>query len=266
MRIQETHYEFKLKLDKGDSEIKRNFHPAQIDWLLWEASKVWLKTNYSPHNKDRVGFEGTEHRIQDLKNLHIKAPLTQPSLVPVKVSSNVWELNLGGLTFEHLFTTRFSCTITDGSCTKTADGNIVQTDDLNDALKDPFTRPNIKFGKVLGIYGRSRSTVTTTNQTSGAGSIYIYTDGVFDISTVDVDYIKFPDRVWLGTYSLTDDLKPKTGTNNYIYQSGVDAPVSFDFDSHVVNEIVDIAVKLASEMIEDPNLVQLKQLRIQTNK
>jgi len=270
MRIQEMHYDGRFKLDKVDSNQKRNFTAAQWDWALNEGQWVWLKHNYGmvstqlPH---RTGFEVTEHRIQDLKALHIKSPEQQAALTPTTVNTTTYAVKLEDLQFDHLFTTRVRAKITKGSCVKTVGVNIVQTDDLNDALVDPFNRPNTKFGKVLGVYASSinTATITSSHHFNNNGTLYIYTDGAV-VNEVFIDYIKVPNRLWIGTYDLTTDLAPKSGSNSYIYQSGTDTPVSSDLNSHVHSEIVDYAVALLAQAIEDPNLIQLKLQRSLTNK
>lgn len=270
MRIQEMHYDGRFKLDKVDSNQKRNFTPAQWDWALNEGMWVWLKHNYGlgtqqfPH---RTGFEGAEHRIQDLKALHIKSPEQQAALVPNTIDSSTYSIELENLQYDHLFTTRVRARITKNGCSKVVGINIVQTDDLNDALVDPFNRPNYKFGKALGVYARSISTATLTSNHhfDGSGTLYIYTDDSV-VDEVYIDYIKVPNRLWIGTYDLTDDLAPKSISNNYIYEAGVTDPVHCELNSHVHNEVVDYAVSLLSQSIEDPNLVQLKLRRSITNK
>ena len=97
----------------------------------------------------------TEHRIQDLKNLHIKCPLPQVGLTPITIDTSTFEVDLSNLLYEHLFVTRIKAQVTKGNCTKTVGVSITQTDDLNDALTDPHNKPSFKFGEVLGVYGRS---------------------------------------------------------------------------------------------------------------
>jgi|32_taG_2_1085360.scaffolds.fasta_scaffold22977_2 hypothetical protein len=267
MTIQEFQYDFDVKWDKVDSLQKRSFNAAQKDWLLNEAQWVYLKTQYGLNNKPRIGFEGIEQRIQDLKNLHIKCPLPQVGIVPTKLDSSLFEVDLSQLLYEHLFITRIKVDITKGLCTKRAGVSITQTDDLNDALIDPHNRPSFKFGDVLGVYGKATDLSTTTqNNRYGAGSLFLYTDGTFEIDNVYIEYIKYPNRLWSGTYDLTTDLLPKNANNDYIYQAGVDSAVTSDLSHHTHSEIVDVAVLLASQIIEDPNLVQLGQQKILINK
>mgnify|MGYP001096709301 CR=1 FL=1 len=268
MRIQEMHYDVRFKLDKIDSNQKRNFIPAQIDWALNEGQWLWLKDAYGLTDRNRPkpsGFENTEQLIQDLKALHIKSPEQQAALTATTIDSTTYGVSLENLTFEHLFTTRIRARITKNGCSKVVGVKIEQTDDLNDALVDPFNRPNFKFGKVVGVYGSTVSAITSVNHFQGNGTLYIYTDG----STVDevyIDYIKYPNRMWFGSYDLTSDLSPKSVSNTYIYQAGVDNPVHCELNSHVHNEIVDEAVELISSGIEDPNLIQLKTRRSINNK
>jgi len=265
MRIEEMQFDFKIKKDKVDSLQKRNFNPAQIDWLLNEANWVWIKTNYGLNNKNRVGFEVTEHRIQDLKNLHIKSPGLQPAVIPSVIVTDEYEVDLKDLTYEHLFTTRVRAKISTEDCTKVVGVTVTQTDDLNESMVDPFNKPSFTYNRVLGVYGKGTDNLTTPINLYGLGSLYLYTDG-FDIDEVYIDYIKYPNRMWIGTYDLTNDLKPKTGANTYVYQAGVDNPVHCDINAHAHNEIVDIAVSLAAQLVEDPNMVQLALLKTQNNK
>jgi hypothetical protein len=266
MRIEEMHYDFDIKVDKVDSLTNRNFNAAQKDWLINEAIWVYLKTSYGITNPQRVGFEVTEQRIQDLKNLHIKSPNPQPALTPINLGSGQFEADLSGLRYEHLYVTRLRADISKGNCTKNVNIDTTQTDDLNDALLDPFNKPRFESGDLLGVYGKSNNASTTTNNLYGAGSLFLYTDSTFNVDNVYVDYLKYPNRVWLGTYDLTNDLRTKSVNNTYVYQSGTDGPVHCDLNAHTHNEIIDIAVMLASQLIEDPNLIQLNRFKINTNK
>jgi hypothetical protein len=267
MRIQELHYDVKFKLDKVDSNQKRNFTPAQIDWALNNGIQYYLDDTYDidPQKPYRNGFEMTERRFQGLKGLHIKSPEQQAPLTATAIDSTTYYVELENLAFEHLWTTRVRAVITDENCTKTVGVSIVETDDLTDAVVDPFNRPNTRFGKALGVYGRTRNGSSSINHFAGNGTLYIYTDGAV-VSDVYIDYIKYPNRVWIGTYDLTDDLAPKSASNNYVYQAGVDNPVNCDLNVQTHSKIVDHAVFLLSEGIEDPNLIRLKQMRTLTNK
>ena len=266
MFIQEMHFDFDIKIDKVDSLQKRSFNTAQKDWLLNEAQWVWLKNNYGVTKTNPVSFEVTEHRIQDLKNLHIKSPAPQPSILATSADSIAYESTLDSLVYELLFVTRVRAKITKNNCTKIVGVNITQTDDLNNSLVDPFNKPDFITGDVLGVYGRSSLNSVTNLNPYGTGSIYIYTDGTFTVDEVYIEYIKHPNRLWFGNYDLTSDLRPKIISNTYVYQAGVDSPVHSDLNSHVHAEIVDQAVLIASQLIEDPQLMGVKFQKYIQNK
>jgi len=266
MRIEEMHYDFDVKVDKVDSLSNRNFNVAQKDWLLNEAQWILLKEVYDITRRDQQSFEVTERRTQDLKNLHIKSPLPQPALTTISLGNGVYEAPLDGLVYEFLYATRLRADITKGSCTKNVGVSMSTTDDLNDSLLDPFHKPRFNSGDVLSVYGRSETSGNTQNNLYGAGSLYVYSDGTFTVDSVYIDYIKYPNRMWFGTYDLTNDLRTKTVSNTYVYEAGVDSPVHSDLNAHVHQKIVDLAVMLAAQLIEDPNLIQLKNVQTLINK
>lgn len=266
MVIQEMHFDFDIKADKVDSLQKRSFNTAQKDWIFNEAQWVLLKNKYGITQTNRGAFEVTEHRIQDLKNLHVKFPFPQPGIAANSISDNLFEVPLNLLEYEFLFTTRMRAVITKNNCTKDVPVTQIQTDDLNDALEDPFNRPNFITGDVLAVFGRSTEDSSTQLNPQGTGSVYIYTDGTFTVDEVFIEYIKYPNRMWFGNYDITSDLRPKTISNTYVYQAGVDSPVSCELNSHVHPEIVDLAVLIASQLIEDPQLMGAKFQKYIQNK
>lgn len=266
MVIQEMHFDFDIKLDKVDSLQKRTFNTAQKDWLLNEAQWVWLKNNYGKTQINPIAFEMTESKMQDLKNLHIKSPIPQPGITPTLVSTSLYETPLNLLTYEMLFVTRMRAKITKGNCTKEVSVSNTQTDDLDEALQDPFHRPNFTTGDVLSTYGRSSTNTSTLLNPEGTGSVFIYTDGSFTVDSVYIEYIKHPNRMWFGNYDITTDLRPKSSSNSYVYRATVDSPVNCELSSHVHSEIVDLAVHIASQLIEDPNLIGQKFQKYIQNK
>jgi hypothetical protein len=264
MTIQQLHYDFKFKLDKVDSLSREDFNPAEIDWLLNEAIWVWVKNKYGKTNIYREGFETSQKRIDDLRSLHIVYPI-QPSLTATRVNNYLFELPLSKLEYEYLFLTRLKADIMIDGCTKQAQELIlVQSDDLNDVLRDPFNKPSFNYG-VLGYRLAAANTFISTSQNPNKGSIYLYTDGTFSVTEVYPEYLKYPNRVWVGTYDLTSNLLPYDGDNSYIYQTGADAPVECDLEAEAHPEIVDLAVSIAAGIIENPAYVRLKQEKLMTN-
>lgn len=230
------HYDFKLKLDKIDSLSQPDFNVAQIDWLLNEAQDVFTKQRYQVNNIYQSGFEASQKRHDDLKSLHIKWPL-QPEITLVDLSG-VYELDLATLSYPYWFLTRITVSTLDAAnCVGTASVQIVQNDDLNDILRDPFNSPYLEG--IPANFGRS---------SSGTGSsLYLY-PGDLTLVTAKAEYIKRPAKMYLTSYTYID------GTTT--------TPQDCELPEHTHSEIVDIAVQLAASITQNPDLAQAYQFKL----
>lgn len=235
MTIKECHYDFKLKMDRIDTLSKQDFNDAEIDWLIYEASLVFLKQRTSYFNKRREGFEASQKRIDDLSSLVIKYPL-QPDVVPISLDA-VYEVKLATLAYPYYQLISGSVNATVGNCDKRIKLRAIQHDDLQDAIEDPFNTSSSEF--ILFNFGRD-------NTTPESSSLYLYAD--FIINSVRLEYIKRPNRVFLGTYTFTDGISYP--------------PTDLEFPEHTHTEIVDIATQIASLNIENPEYLQLKQAKV----
>lgn len=247
MTTLEWHYDFKLKIDKVDSLSKDDFHPAEIDWLLNESVEVFMKQRYGLTNNVSKGFEVTQKRIDDLKTLVIKSPSSiQPALPVVLIDTKhgMYEAKLGDLEFNYYFLIRAEASISKSDCTKCVGVTNVQHDDLTAALNDSFQKPNFEWGEVVAVFGKE------TQPISNKGSLYLYSNGEFVIDNVYIEYLKEPTRISVAGYTRMD------GSPSLAVQS--------DMPDHTHREIVDLAVQIASGIIESPEYVQFKQLKLAT--
>ena len=237
MTSMEMNYDFKLKVDKIDSLSQADFNIAQVDWLLNEAQTLFVKQRYQLNNNYNSGFEATQKRIDDLSSLHIKFPL-QPA-VPLSNVGGIYELNLSQLAYKYMFLTRAYVEVmnVDNQCITTANVSLVQNDDLNEALKDPFNSPT--FNEIPANYGRSSSGISS--------SIYLY-PGDLLLGNAFVEYLKAPEKIYSGSYTYIDNT-PVT-------------PQDCELSEHTHSEIVDIAVELAASITQNPDFVSLKQLKL----
>jgi hypothetical protein len=234
MTVVEQHYDFQIKIDKVHSFSKENFTRAEIDWLLNEAQTVFIKQRYGLNNTKRNGFETSQKRIDDLKSLHIKFPL-QPGLNPLPHSDGIYEVDLSDLVYEYMFLTRATAEVVKPACVERATLKQIQNDDLSEVLNDPFNKPD-DFSLPFN-FGRASDGISD--------SIYIYTDGQ-SLGNVYLEYIKEPARINYGGYEYID---------------GVTYPPQ-DCELSFPEEIVDLAVSIASGIIEHPQYVQLKQQKV----
>jgi hypothetical protein len=248
MNLLEWHYDFNIKIDKVDSLSKRNFTPAEKDWIFNEAIGLFVKQRYGINNSKKAGFESIQKRTDDLRTLQIKSPSAQqPGVVPVRHQGDVYEFRISDFAYPYWFLTRLTGEAGSGECVKTITIRQVQHDDLSIALEDEFYKPNFTWGEALAVEARSDET------SDKKGSIYVYTDN-FEIRKIYPEYIKKPNKVWIGTYNSLDG------------QYTVGQPiVECDLPEHTHSEIVDLAVAECSRIIENPNFAQLKQQKLLTN-
>lgn len=248
MLLKEWHYDFSIKMDKVDSLSKRNFTPAEKDWILNEAISLFVKQRYGQNNSKKAGFESIQKRTDDLRTLQIKSPSAiQPGVVPVRHQGDIYEFKISDFAFPYWFLTRLTAKGKKEDCIKEIFLRQVQHDDLSVALEDEFYKPDFTWGEALAVEARTDETL------NDEGSIYVYTDN-FEIVEIYPEYVKKPNKVWIGTYNSLDG-KHAVG----------DAVVECDLPEHTHNEIVDLAVAECSRIIEHPSFVQLKQQKLQVN-
>jgi hypothetical protein len=235
MTITEAHFDFKFKYDRVDSLSKPDFNVAEIDWLLNEAQIVYTKQKYGLNNIYKTGFEGSQKRFDDLKALHVQFPV-QPALPLIEnVANELYELNFNSLTHDYWFLTSGKVEVIEPACTTEATIKPIQTDDLGEVQDDPFNN-SYKY-KILYNLGKA----TTTGS-----SIYLHSNGQ-ELGNIKVSYLKKPAKVSTGTY---------------VYIDGVTyAEQSFELSEHTHSEIVDLAVKMASQILDHPEFVQLKNAK-----
>lgn len=248
MTIQDIHYDFKVKIDKVDSLSKKNFLANEIDWIVNEAIKIFVKQRYGQNNLKRAGFESIQKRTDDLRTLQIKSPTAlQPGVVPVQHQGDIYEFRISDFKFPYQFLTRLTAKAKKDNCTKVIKVRQTQHDDLSTALDDEFFKPDFVWGEALAVEARTDETQDKK------GSIYVYTDD-FEIVEIYPEYLKEPNKVWIGTYNTRDGL----------HRIG-DPPIECDLPTHTHNEIVDLAVAECSRIIEHPQFYQLRQQKLKEN-
>jgi len=242
MTVLEMHYDFRLKVGMIESLQTRAFTDAEIDWFLNESKDIFTKRFMKLDSQGRrKGFEMDQKDIDDLKSLVVKFP-EQPALpLAYYADMHIYELDLNLLAHNYLFFIRGIVNVTDDTCSYKAQLKHVRHGDLNEALADPFNKSDKK--RVLFNFGRSEN--------GASSSIYLYPDVNHTLDNIVIEYIKTPAKINIGTYTYID------GT----------APTAQDCDlpEHTHNQIVDIAVLIASGQIGDPNKLQFSTLKTQIN-
>jgi len=247
MTVQEMHYDFKIKFNKLDSNDYRDFQVPEIDWLLNEAQELFLKQRYGINNITQQGFEGSQKRIDDLRNLvmkNISLPASQVALDPVSYD--------GTLPTDYIFAIRVQAVVNKSSCgNKTVICKPTQHDDLSNCLSDPNYNPSYEWGEIPIVYG------TLSNLAADANRIFGYTDGSFTVTSFILDYLREPARIAFpsgvgGQYNLPD------GSTIVLPNQDCELP------EHAHREIVDIATLIAAGDINHPGY-QLKMAKTSMN-
>lgn len=255
MLIDEMHYVFELGLDRVASQDRPDMYPNEKDNYLNRAIIEFTKDRYGFVEANRkLGFETDQERISNLTNLHIKSPMVQPALVPIDLGNGHYEVRLSSLAHRYMYLTAAELKIRKGVCDKSLRHTAWQIDDL----KTVYSDPSFDWGRVHANFGKS-----TNNSTSNInlGSIYFDTNnkhGVqeFEILQVCINYIKYPNRVCIGTYKHIDDQSADPLT----------AITHCDIDDIFHDEIVNIAVEMAFKDIQDQFGYQTSNARIESDK
>ena len=255
MTVQEQHIDFKRKLNKIDSEKYRNFRPEEIDLYLNEGMEVFIKKRIGRNNLYRKGFESTQKRIEDLRDLHVKAEddAAQP-LIGTLVGTGVYKYDLSTLgsvndKLKYLYQTRVRFVGTAGDCTDIKFNGIpAQADDLNNILSSEFYSPSLAWREVPFNF---------------AGDfVYAYTGDDFTLDSILIDYIRRPAKI-----ANPNAIKDNAGNIiGYSYPDGTPA-VQTDCEIQSMygpSEIVDEAIRIAMIDLGDKR-IQLENIKLANN-
>ena len=69
MTIEEVHYDFKMKMNKTDSQNYRNLLIPEVDWLVNESIELYVKMVVHPRIRNHFGFEIGQRTIDDIRTL-----------------------------------------------------------------------------------------------------------------------------------------------------------------------------------------------------
>lgn len=243
MQIELLHWELKKKIDKIASNEYRDFTRAEMDSFLNEAINIFVETHFSGNNKKQLSIEQDQQTIDKLSTLVVKSPNIQPMLTPYSsvAERGIYEFRLQDLDYEYLHYLNAKLKITD--CDTLFDAKVVNHNQLDHFLSSSSWKPSKKWLRTIMSFGESTS--------NDGSSIYIYTNGEFEVDGLYLDYLRSPVEVTIGGYNDIDG-NPKTKTE-------------CDLPSAYHDQIVNIAAKLATAVIENTLGYQLAENQIQTN-
>lgn len=228
MNINRMHLEFKLALDKMDSNALPDLKVAEIDYWLNEGMMNYIKTRYSRLNLYGQGFEEIQKRTDDLKALVI----TKYSPVTVVAGEeNVYQLDIQNLTNDENGTDPYDGdyflylrgrvkNVTDCG-DKYVGLKLKRHDELDRILDDPFNVPD-KLNPV-GYFENNQ--------------LYVVTDGKYTVNAAKITFLKYPFYI-----DKAQILNPV----------GLPGTATIELDEHTHKEIIKYSVEAALENIESP--------------
>ena len=72
MNIEQQHYDFKMKLNKIDSQQYKGLIIPQIDWILNEAQELFVKMVAQPRIALQYGYEIGTRTLMDIRNIVVE--------------------------------------------------------------------------------------------------------------------------------------------------------------------------------------------------
>lgn len=246
MTVQEMHYDFKMKLNKIDSEQYRNLLVPEVDWLLNEAQEFFIKSVAFPRVPNHLGFETTQRTIDDIRSIVIENEV-------LRIDTDSSDSNPTGsygkqkvftLPNNYLFFISAKVRVTKPQCgSKEVQLLIKQHDDKFE--ESPFDNSSFEWGDI--------------NATFDSKGLRVYSDGTFDIENVKLNYIKQPAYIHNAA-----DFKPSKSYK--ISSEGITLTdrQNCELPIQTHREIVDIAVMLASSNLDMQNF-QIKQAKLNLN-
>lgn len=236
MTIQEMHYDFKMKLNKLDTNQYRNFEIPEIDFLLNEAILMYVKyimdNTYNPF----LGFEKTQRNTDNLKNLLVSNFEINP--VVDNVFPNQYIYNLPN---DYMFYVSAKINMNKSECGDRIGRLLIKQHDDEFEIS-PFDKSSYEWGEINAVFQNN--------------SIRAYSEDDFILKELYLNYIQLHPYVHYaegynnGTYT---NLKGNvlTGHQDCILSE----------NTH--DEIVNMAVLLATESLQLPDInAKLEMLKL----
>jgi len=222
MTIKEMHYDFKVKFNKIDSQQRRNLLVPEIDWLLNEATAVFIGIIAFPRKKTHLGFEKNSHwGFEDIYTIVEEGTWTN-------VTNNVIPIPA-----EYMHYAKGRVKMTSTKCPTPVEGNLLVF--KHEDLVEDNTLYNTSYNW--------REAVALFN----SKGIEILPEPETTVTQVKLGYIKKPRYI----HNAQD-----FNASGYKLPSGVTltGTVDSELPAHVHREIVDIAVMLAANNIQVSDL------------
>jgi hypothetical protein len=240
MTIDKMRQEIKLRWNKINSNHKKDLPDAYLDDIINNAINDYVEIFYSGNNFKRYkfGFEVTQQRIDMLSTLVVPHKLIAPTLV----SPQIYKFDLSTLSpsYKHLLRGHVIATNCNNRKIKI---DLIRHNDYDHKIIDDNTKPSLTWRRCLGLIKSDGSV---------GSSLYLYTDENFAATSVEIEYIRKPRKVFSSNYNSLEYINGDlTAYNN------TDSKVDCDLPEDYHTLVVDMTVQLIAGILEDNNKYQI---------
>lgn len=238
MDIRSMHYDFKVKLNKLDSQQNRNILIPEIDWALNEAQEVFIKSIAEPRISNGLGFEVGQRTIDDLKTIVVDQDLSDLTSCIALTRIDGYQY-LATIPTNYMYWVRGKVTVTKGICNGILRAIVAEHDDRHETSN--FAKSSFEW-REANVEFESRG-------------IKVFSDGTFVPHYLCLSYLKVPPYMHNAqdtvahTYTLPDKTTVLTGHQDCI------------LPPQVHRQIVDIAVMIVSGQLQIPDYT-IKQAKV----
>lgn len=232
--IYRQHQEFKRRLNKLDSNHKKDFPPAFIDDILYEAALDYVDI-FSGNNRGkalRYGFEEIQMRTDMLYTL-VKDFDKELSTYTDEFGFKKYSISVPT---DYMHIVRIH--VSSATCGD-VEGDIISHNNLN--LNDAYQGPSVKWNQIPILFVD--------------GKLIIYSDE--ELTNVKGQYIKAPQKPFSGNYDTLEYIK-----GNVQYPNKNSNIINMDIPEPYCDVVVDIAVENVSGNLGDYNNVNYLQNKI----
>lgn len=238
MTTEELHYEFRRYWNKNSNSHRKSFTDLEVDQLLNVVSRDYVDifgTGKNPKRYD-VGFEVNQQMIDLISTLVVGYP-EEPEASLTSLADNIYSLDFADLT--KVYRHYVSSLVKDKNC-GLIDVSIEQHGDMATVKYDYHRSANKRFKRIPATIRNKK--------------LFLYANSDFDLTGIQITYIKSPDEICLGTYGYAPTVADPSPV-------GTKPASSTDIDENYHDILVNMAVQEAARIYGD-----VQQLQIRDNK
>jgi hypothetical protein len=252
MTVTEISREFDITYDNISSNQAPGLNSYEKSVLLTKAQDELVRAKYSPFNLTKKGFEGSENRRVELRNLitpysstdsYIKSDIAiDDNSLFFEIPDNVYYILQEEATLTAELTNSKTSTDTTILCISGKKVEVIPTthDEYNTVKKNPFRKPNKR--KVWRMDIEELQPIDSDSEEGHmiASVPMVEIISEYNISEYRMRYIRQPSPIVLETFVNNSDYDGLDLTVN-----GVDTVTACELSDEIQKDIIDRAVELA---------------------